>query len=96
VHGLNGTPYFARVVSYTCKMLIKLSTGVEFIKLFYSSMTAELNRLECLSLASLIFILAGNFFKRVQHFYSNKIVSFSLTIFQAILTFCKNTLRLAP
>jgi hypothetical protein len=88
VHGLYGTPYFARVVSYTCKMLIKSSTGVEFIRLFYSSMTAGLNRLECLSLASLIIILAGNFFKRVQHFYSNKIV-FPLLFFQAILTFAR-------
>ncbi len=46
----NGRAYFARAVSYACKMFMKSTTGVHVTKTFQCSWT---NWLECLLLAGL-------------------------------------------
>ncbi len=35
MHGNGGTAYFARAMSYACKMFMKLTTGANDLKLFF-------------------------------------------------------------
>ncbi len=46
-----GLPYFVKAVSYTCKMFMKLTTGVNVIKLFYFVTDKEVSWRVCLMLA---------------------------------------------
>jgi hypothetical protein len=49
----DGAPYFARAVSYVCKMFIKSTTGAKVIKLFPSlTILLRQNKLGCLPLAT--------------------------------------------
>jgi len=48
---VNGPTYFTRAISYVCKMFMKMTAGVNLIKLFYPSLTLLINKLECLSVA---------------------------------------------
>ncbi len=43
--------YYAVAVSYMCKMLMKLTTGVNVIKLLSSSLMLRQSKLECFSFA---------------------------------------------
>ncbi len=70
---------FALLINYTCKMFIILftgvldpSTGVKLIKLFSLLLTIWVNKLDCLSLASL-YSLVGKIFvgKTGGHIHNN-------------------------
>jgi hypothetical protein len=50
---MDGLTYFGRAVSYIPKMFMNLTTGVNAIKLFSSSLKNRQNKLERLSLLSL-------------------------------------------
>jgi hypothetical protein len=50
---MDGTAYFDRAVSYRCKMFMKLTTGVNAIKLFFPR-TNKLNILLIEKLFSLV------------------------------------------
>jgi hypothetical protein len=52
-HFQNVLAYFAKAVSYACKMFTKLTPGANVIRLFTSIFTNVSNKLERLSLASL-------------------------------------------
>jgi hypothetical protein len=47
---MDGAAYFGRAVSYKCKMFMKLTTGVNAIKLFFFVIQ---NKLKCFILGSI-------------------------------------------
>jgi hypothetical protein len=51
---LDGKTFFARVISYSCKMFMKLTTGVNIIQPFFFIIALEFNKLDCLSLTHLV------------------------------------------
>ncbi len=63
MHVMDGTPYFARTLSYNRKMFMKLATAVKGCKTFFTSaLTMWHNKLEGLSSLTRIFSGESNIF----------------------------------
>jgi hypothetical protein len=53
-HTTDGATYYAVAVSYMCKMLMKLTTGINVIKLLSSSLMLRQSKLVCFSFAGFL------------------------------------------